>query len=59
MIGGVIWVLSLVFLGYFFGNLAFVKNNFETVIFGIIGLSLLPMLIEILRHKLKKATGHN
>jgi len=57
MIGGIIWVLSLVFLGYFFGNLAFVKNNFETVIFGIIGLSLLPMLIEILRHKLKKTAG--
>lgn len=59
MIGGIIWVLSLVFLGYFFGNLAFVKNNFETVIFGIIGLSLLPMLIEILRHKLKKTAGNN
>lgn len=59
MIGGIIWVLSLVFLGYFFGNLPFVKNNFETVIFGIIGLSLLPMLIEILQYKLKKAAGHN
>jgi len=59
MIGGIIWVLSLVFLGYFFGNLAFVKNNFETVIFGIIGLSLLPMLIEILRHKLKKNAARN
>lgn len=59
MIGGIIWVFSLVFIGYFFGNLAFVKNNFETVIFGIIGLSLLPMLIEILRHKLKKTAGNN
>jgi membrane-associated protein len=39
---------SLVFLGYF-GNLDFVKNNFETVILAIIGLSLLPMLIEIIR----------
>lgn len=54
MIGGFLWVFSLVFLGYFFGNLDFVKNNFETVIFGIIGLSLLPMIIEILRNKLKK-----
>lgn len=52
-IGGVAWVVSLVFLGYFFGNLEFVKNNFETVVFGIIGLSLLPMLVEIVKSKLK------
>jgi len=57
MIGGIMWVFSLVFLGYFFGNLDFVKNNFETVIFGIIGLSLLPMLIEIIRNKYKKTAG--
>jgi membrane-associated protein len=44
---------SLVFLGYFFGNLDFVKNNFETVILAIIGLSLLPMLIEIIRVNIK------
>ena len=51
VIGAFVWVFSLVFLGYFFGNLPFVKNNFETVIFGIIALSLLPMLIEIYRNK--------
>lgn len=54
IIGGSLWILCLVLLGYFFGNLEFVKNNFETVIFGIIGLSLLPMLIEIIRNKFKK-----
>lgn len=59
MIGGILWVFSLVFIGYFFGNLDFVKKNFETVIFGIIGLSLLPMLIEIIRNKLKKTAGNN
>ena len=54
IIGGVAWVVSLTLLGYFFGGLAFVQNNFETVIFGIIGLSILPMIIEILRNKFKK-----
>jgi membrane-associated protein len=54
IIGGTVWVLGLTLLGYFFGNLAFVQNNFELVIFGIIGLSLLPMIIEIIRHKIKK-----
>jgi membrane-associated protein len=58
IIGGFLWIFSLVFLGYFFGNLDFVKNNFETVIFGIIGLSLLPMLIEIIRSKYKKTAGN-
>lgn len=54
VVGGVLWVLGLTFLGYFFGNLPIVQGNFETVIFGIIGLSLLPMVIEYFRIKLKK-----
>jgi membrane-associated protein len=54
IIGGVAWVVGLTLLGYFFGNLEFVQKNFETVIFGIIGLSILPMIIEIIRVKLKR-----
>jgi len=53
VIGGVAWVVGLTLVGYFFGNLPFVQENFETVIFGIIGLSILPMIIEIVRAKLK------
>ena len=53
VIGGITWVFALTLLGYFFGNLPIVQENFETVIFGIIGLSLLPMLIEFIRAKLK------
>jgi membrane-associated protein len=49
---------SLVFL-VTFRNLDFVKNNFETVILAIIGLSLLPMLIEIIRSKYKKTAGNS
>lgn len=52
VIGGIAWVTGLTLLGYFFGNLEFVRKNFEIVIFGIIGISLLPMIIEILRTKL-------
>ncbi len=55
VIGGITWVFALTLLGYFFGNLPIVQRNFETVIFGIIGLSLLPMLIEFIRAKLKSA----
>lgn len=53
IVGGVAWVVGLTLVGYFFGNLPFVQENFETVIFGIIGLSILPMIIEIVRAKLK------
>lgn len=53
IIGGVVWVISLTLAGYFFGSLPFVKNNFETVIFGIIGLSVLPMIFEVVRAKMK------
>jgi membrane-associated protein len=52
VIGGIAWVSGLTLLGYFFGNMEFVRKNFEIVIFGIIGISLLPMIIEILRAKL-------
>ncbi len=51
VIGGVAWVSGLTLLGYFFGNMPFVQKNFELVIFGIIGLSLLPMVIEVLKAK--------
>ncbi len=53
IVGGALWITSLTLLGYFFGNLPFVQKNFEIVIFGIIGLSLLPMVFEIVRNKMK------
>ncbi|HKO89046.1 MAG TPA: DedA family protein [Burkholderiales bacterium] len=46
VIGALVWVLSLVYAGYFFGNIAVVKNNLSIVIFGIIGLSLMPLVLE-------------
>ena len=53
VLGGITWVFALTLLGFFFGGLPIVQNNFEIVIFGIIGLSLLPMLIEFIRAKMK------
>ena len=51
IIGGAIWVVSLTFLGYFFGQLEIVKRNFELVIIGIIVLSILPPVFEFLRSR--------
>lgn len=47
IIGGLIWVIGLTLLGYFFGNIPVIKDNFELVILGIVGISVLPMLFEI------------
>lgn len=54
VIGGFLWVTSLTFAGYFFGNLPIVKDNFEYAIYIIIFLSLLPMIFEFVKHKLQK-----
>jgi membrane-associated protein len=42
--GGIAWVLSLTWAGYFFGNIPFVKENFGLVTIGIIVVSLIPVV---------------
>lgn len=54
VIGGIAWVSICLFAGYGFGHLPFVKKNFTLVIFAIIGISVLPILIEVLRHRFSK-----
>lgn len=46
VVGGVSWVFIFTLLGYFFGNIPFVKKNFELVIIAIIAISVLPMFYE-------------
>jgi len=56
-VGGVLWVLGVSALGYFFGNISIVKENFELVVIAIIILSIMPAVIEILKSKIKKSNG--
>ncbi len=53
--GALLWVVSLVYAGVFFGNLPFIRNNLTAVIFGIIGVSLLPLVFAFVREKMRKA----
>jgi len=50
VIGGIAWVVILVSAGYFFGNIPIVKQNFTLVIYVIIFISILPGIIEFVRH---------
>jgi len=47
--GAVLWVASLCYAGYFFGNLPWVKQNLSLIIVGIIGVSLLPLVVAWFR----------
>jgi membrane-associated protein len=55
IVGGIAWVVSFLLLGFYFGGLPIIKDNFTYVIFAIIILSILPPIIEVLRNRNKKA----
>lgn len=51
--GALIWVFSLVTAGYFLGSQPFVQNNFSLIIYGIILVSVMPVVVETARHMVK------
>jgi membrane-associated protein len=53
--GAVLWVFTFILAGHFFGNLPVVKRNFHIVIFGVIFISIIPMILPWLQSKFKKA----
>ena len=53
IIGGIAWVAIFVFSGYFFGSLPIVKKNLTVIIFIIISTSLIPALVEYVKHRVK------
>ncbi|MDX2284280.1 MAG: DedA family protein [Bacteroidia bacterium] len=54
LLGGAVWVSAFLLAGYFFAENEIVKKNFSLVVLGIIFVSLLPPLIEYLRHRFSK-----
>ncbi|MBA2501184.1 MAG: DedA family protein [Chitinophagaceae bacterium] len=53
IIGGILWILSFMILGYFFGGIPIIKDNFTLVIFTIIILSIIPPIISVIKEKRK------
>ncbi len=51
VLGAVLWVTSITMLGYYLGDNAFVKENFEKVVLAIVFISVLPMLWGIVKMK--------
>ncbi|MBV6754281.1 DedA family protein [Pseudomonas chlororaphis] len=57
ILGTIFWVGGLVTLGYFFGNVPFIKKNLSLLVVGIILLSLLPMIVGVVRSRFGNATS--
>ena len=53
--GGILWVWSFGLLGYFTGNIPFVKENFGLVTIGVIVVSVLPLAFEVWRARMQRA----
>jgi membrane-associated protein len=49
VIGALLWAVGVTVLGYFLGQVTFVKDNIEAILVGIVGVSLVPVVIELLR----------
>jgi membrane-associated protein len=54
--GAVLWVTLFTLAGYFFGNIPAVRSNFTLVILAIVGLSVVPIVVEMLRGRRRPAT---
>ena len=54
VIGGIGWVVLFTGMGYFFGNIPIVKNNYSLAIVAIIAISTVPVAVEYLRHRRAK-----
>ncbi len=55
IVGGILWVFSMVLLGYFLGNaIPNINEHIHLVIAIVVFLSVLPAIIEVLRERRKK-----
>lgn len=53
-LGATLWVTSITLAGYFLGDNEWVKTNFEKVVLGIVGVSVLPIIFGLIKSKFSK-----
>jgi membrane-associated protein len=53
VVGGVMWIALLVYAGYFFGNIPWVKDNLSFIVIAIVVVSLIPAAVTFLRERRK------
>jgi membrane-associated protein len=53
-VGAILWATGITLLGYFLGGIAFLQEHIEAAILVIVAVSVLPMLVEWLRHRARK-----
>jgi membrane-associated protein len=53
-LGACLWVSSITMAGFYLGDNAFVKENFEKVVLGIVGVSVLPILVGLIKQRFSK-----
>ncbi len=58
-VGGAAWVLICILSGSFFGGIEFVKNNFELVLVAIVLISVMPMVVELILARRRRARGES
>lgn len=57
LLGGALWGLGVTSLGYFLGEIDFIKKNIEFAAIVIVGISVLPVVLEVIKHR-RAATAH-
>ena len=53
-LGACLWVTSITMAGFYLGDNAFIKENFEKVVLGIVGVSVLPILVGLIKQRFAK-----
>ncbi len=57
--GGALWIGTMLLAGFAFGTHPWIQKHFEAVVIGIVGISVLPMVVEFLRHRMSSGKGGN
>ena len=56
-VGAFLWAVGVTVAGYFLGNITFVKDHIELILILVVVVSLIPLMIEFIRHRMARSKG--